>query len=138
MVDFKTLNGPQLVAEYNRMASDQGLPGIVRFSNVTIGRRRCSELANGGTLDAFTQFNTSTRKNRGKLLKALIDKKGNQNAINDLIRAVYGSANMDKRGALLMVLRGLQNTIRKDRLPYRIEKSKSEAGVINYGLYDQA
>jgi hypothetical protein len=149
MTDYATMSGPQLVIEYNRIATERGLPTVKRFSTTAAGRKRCEALMNGAApraapaprstsgIDIFAEFKTATSKLRGKLLKALADNKGGMVGLAALIRSVYGSTNLDHRGALLMVMRGLENSIRKDRLPYRIEKSKSDTGVISYGIFDK-
>ena len=43
--DFKTMNGPQLVAAYNEMAAKAGIDPVKRFSNAAVGLRRCLDLA---------------------------------------------------------------------------------------------
>lgn len=143
MTDFSAMSGPELVREYNRMATARGLPLVKRFSTTDAGVRRCAALENGtprtrAPLDLLTEFKTSTRKFRGKLLQELADHKGAQVALVQLLRAVYGSPNLTNRGALSMVMRGLEQSIKKDHLPYRIEKLKSETGVASYGLYDKS
>jgi hypothetical protein len=142
MADFTTMSGPELVREYNRLAAERGLPLVRRFATTADGRRRCQRLLANGAVheeaDVFTVFNTSTRKNRGKLLKALNDKKGQQVPLASLIKSVYDSTNPEKRGALQMVMRGLEQSIQKYDLKYRIEKSKTETGAISYGFYDKA
>jgi hypothetical protein len=139
MPDYMTMTGPQLVTEYNRLAEERNLPKVKRFASLAAGRDRCAAIATNTNraADVFAEFNTSSRKHRGKLLMIMAENKGKPVSMANLIRGVYGSVNMDRRGALMMVMRGLQNTISKERLPYVIAKHKSENGVVSYGLYDQ-
>lgn len=141
-MDLTTLNGPGLVNYYNRIAAERGLPLVKRFASPAVGRRRCEALINGPATatnvdTVFTQFKTSVRKNRGKLLQEMHEHKNTQLSLGQLIRAIYGAANLGRRGAMQMVLRGLQKTIKEKRLPYIIKKTKSETGAISYGFYDQ-
>ena len=149
MSEFENMSGPELVQAYNRMAMSRGLRTVTRFADTAVGRRRCEALAsqiNGAVVqhdireqpsgvDIFAIFKTNTGKFRGKLLDALYSKRGTQVTLNKLIMAVYGSCNNGRRGSLLMVMKGLEGSIKKKRLPYRIEKQKTDAGVISYGLY---
>lgn len=154
MSEFENMSGPELVQTYNRMAMSRGLRTVARFADTAVGRRRCEALASqiNGTpgpivqhdireepskVDIFAVFKTHIGKFRGKLLNELYKKRGTQVALIKLIMAVYGSCNNGRRGALLMVMKGLEGSIKKKRLPYRIEKQKTDAGVISYGLYDK-
>jgi len=86
--------------------------------------------------DIFAQFKTNTGKNRGKLLSRLNDDLGQQVPLTQLVRAVYGNQKEENFGALKMVLRGLELSIKKDRLEYEIRKTKIETtGGLAYGLY---
>jgi len=82
------------------------------------------------------QFKTKPHKLRGKLLARLHASIGTPVSVPVLVRAVYGNGS-GNAGALKMVLRGLQLSIKKDNLPYELLKSKVE-GEISYGLFNKA
>ena len=74
---------------------------------------------------------------REKLLVKLVDNLGSQVRLNDLITSTYGreAAKEDMKGALGMVLKGVNIMILAGKLPYCLEKEKDDKGHISYGLY---
>lgn len=80
-------------------------------------------------------FEAREGSKRGTLLATLAEKQGKQVALPTILKALYGSAD-EGRAKLTMVLRGLQASIDKDKLPFAIHKAKNEAsGEATFGLY---
>jgi hypothetical protein len=102
---------------------------------VTRTRTRTKKAAatDGGIFD---EFKTATTRYRGKALAALHENLNNQVAAGELARAVYGKVGLV--GPLKMVLRGLQASIKDDRLPYELKKEATKEGALSYGLYAKA
>lgn len=74
-----------------------------------------------------TQFGKVTRgSNRDKLLLRLLSADGEYLSRNELMMAVYGEANKDKRGPLSMVLKGLGQLIKARDLKYEIKTRKDD------------
>jgi hypothetical protein len=135
---------------------------VNRFGDLVIARKRCEALAS--SIRAYEsgmkaeenrdkvvaakrvkapvadgimgEFKTNPGKYRGKLLNKLHANIGKQLQLKELVKAVYGaSVDVDDCiGPLKMVMKGLLASIKKDKLPYKIEKRK-EDGVTSYGLY---
>lgn len=83
-------------------------------------------------------FKTREGSNREALLVALAAKQGKQVPVKDLVTAVYetktDAANEKARGKLGMVLKGLQVSIEKDKLPFAVHTQRVD-GESSIGLY---
>ena len=157
--NFKEMTGPQLVEAYNKMATAKGLPPVKRFSNAAVGLRRCLDLSegkaaggakktaakpvkkvNGAKEDKRSpigiQFEVRHGTVKAKIVDALGSAKNKQLPINVLLKAGYGSMNVENKGALGMVLKGVQANIKKHRLPFNLVKEKNaETKEISFGLH---
>jgi hypothetical protein len=147
-MDYSSLSGTELVRAFNSMAEsttgrELGVRPVNRFANLDIGRQRCQQLASSiqarsdGLIEVDAEeilelFKTNIKKNRGKLLARLYGTMNAQVSFRELLDAVYSGGG--NKNSILMVMRGLQMTISKKRLPYCIEKRKAE-GELSYGLY---
>ncbi len=158
---YEDMSGPELVRTFNEMANSKfgrelGARTVSRFKDIESGRARCLALESsikargeglrgveeevktnsGGGGDIFATFKTNTGKNRGKLLAALASAKNSQVKVESLLKAVYNSSNKEARGKLMMVMKGLTDTIDKKHLPFQVKKER-EGGETSYGLYDK-
>ena len=72
-------------------------------------------------------FKVRSGSRREALLLAL--DKGHPVSVTNLIHAVYGNKDASQRGPLRMVMRGLFDSIKKDKLEYKIVKSDKNKEV---------
>ena len=72
---------------------------------------------------------------RERLVDALGRRKGKQVASAELIKIVYGSATKDaSHGSLMMIIKGAEGMIKKNKLPYTIRKERA-GKEITLGLH---
>ena len=72
--------------------------------------------------------------NREKALKTLAGKFGKPVPRTTLLKATYGSANEKNIGALSMVLKGAESTIKGKKLPLQIVRERDEKEGMTYAL----
>lgn len=142
----KDMSGPELVAAYNVLAPRVGASPVAKFKDLKTGIRRLEELkkqqnkapektppsdARGKML-----FNFGVREgtNREKVLGALWENKGKATPRKVLLKAVYGNVSEENVGALSMVLKGLMDKINTSKLPYSIDKGKTEDKEVTYAF----
>jgi hypothetical protein len=147
MAAYSEMNGVELVRAYNEMAKTRtgqelGTKTVDRFSSIEVGIKRCEWLASSikareaglaendaSDVDLFRRAKVKPASLRGKLLAEFINHQSEPLTLEALAKAIYGS---DKQIApARMVIRGLQDSIRKARLPYEIVSERKE-GVTTY------
>ena len=145
--NYDDMTGPELIAAYNALATAP----VKRFATRADALRRVKALAAGEKEKAPKAGKTATPKKSGgklveqfearegthreKLLAAFDANFGKQLTVNALLKSVYGSANIERKGALMMCLKGAAGTIKKNKLPYQIKKEKNEAKELTIGLH---
>lgn len=146
------MNGPELVAEFNRLASTNGQKPVKRFATRKAALKRIVALKKEPTVKGKApkakkapkedkrskigvEFNVRAGTNREKLLDALYDSYKKPITKRDLMKAVYGNVADENKAAVQMVMNGLYYMIDKGKLPYKIMKQKNEQKEITFGLY---
>lgn len=158
--DYADMSGPELVEAYNKIS---GKPPIKKFKDRATALKRLAELQTAAAAKAppspsvratasatapgtkstdktsdnklAAEFGARSGTNREKLLVALADNFKKQVPVLDLLKAVYGSKNLENTGALGMVLKGAEATIKKHKLPYLVKKEKNDANEPTIGLH---
>lgn len=76
--------------------------------------------------DLKEAFKVREGSNREKLLEALAARQGKQVPVKDLLKAVYGTSTVSAQsnGKLGMVANGLDASIEKDKLPFRVFRTR--------------
>jgi hypothetical protein len=135
------MNGSQLVAEYNRRASANGAKPVKRFATRKAALKRIASLKAPSKAPKEdkrskigVEFNVRNGTNREKLLEALYGSYKKPMTKRDLLKSVYGSASEDNKGAVQMVMKGLNVMITKGKLPYKIVKEKNAQKEITFAL----
>ena len=147
------MNGTQLVAEYNRLASSVGAKPVKRFATRAAAVKRIAAIkaeASPATKAKVkkekktkeekrskigVEFNVQSGSNREKMLEALHANYKKPVTVRDLQKSVYGSVSGDNKGAVNMVMRGMFVMITKGKLPYKIVKEKNEQKEITFALH---
>lgn len=142
------MNGSELVVEYNRLAAAAGHKLVKRFADRKSAIRRIASLSpkTNGSKKAEkekketrskigVEFNVRSGTNREKLLEALYVNFKKQVTKRELLKEVYGSTAEDNQVAILMVMKGLNSMIDKDKLPYKVVRGKDEKKETTFGLY---
>jgi hypothetical protein len=80
------------------------------------------------------EFGARLGTNREKLIEALHGSFGKFVPINQLLKAVFGSMNEENRGALAMVMKGVEVMIKDEKLPYKTDRKKDDKGLA-WGLF---
>lgn len=117
----------ELVKEYNRIS---GKPPIKAFRTAADGIKRIKAVSEATSKPAAKkaaglagEFGVRVGSNRAKFLGALhLNRKVKE---EDVLKEVYGSKNTYNKGALSMVLKGLNQTIETEKLNYKISRSKN-------------
>ena len=140
------MNGPELVAEFNRLASTNGQKPVKRFATRKVALKKEPTVKGKAPKDKKVpkedkrskigvEFNVRAGTNREKLLDALYDSYKKPITKRDLMKAVYGNVADENKAAVQMVMNGLYYMIDKGKLPYKIMKQKNEQKEITFGLY---
>lgn len=152
--DYAEMSGPELVAAYNKKS---GKPPIKKFKDKATGLAAMAKLMSkpsaataplseivrkvkpepkeGSANKLAAEFGARVGSFREKLLIALDENYKKMVPVPELLKATYGSKNIENAGALTMVLKGAQTMIEKNELPYTLKKEKNEAKEISYGLF---
>ncbi len=75
--------------------------------------------------------------NREKLLALFEKNKGYQVSISDMMKAVYGKAQKDLKGPVMMVMKGLLIVFKTQKKPWEIRKTR-ENKENYFGLYNKS
>lgn len=151
--DYADMSGPELVEVYNKIS---GKPPIKKFKDRATALKRLAELQTAAAKSPpspaasatsansaekisdnklAAEFGARPGTNRERLLKALDENYKKQVPILDLLKAVYGSKNLENTGALGMVIKGAEGTIKKHKLPYQLKREKNDAKEATIGLH---
>lgn len=158
------MNGPQLVEEYNKLAALNGAKPVKRFASTAAGLKRIEALKEGKVKVAKPkkekvakekkpkvakvkkekeekrskigiEFDVRSGSKREKLLEAMHSNYKKPLTGRELLKLVYGSTSEDNKGAVNMVMRGLDVMITNGKLPYKIVKEKNEQKEITFALH---
>jgi hypothetical protein len=136
------MTGPELVAEFNRLSPKP----IKRFASRKDALKRIAALKPSGNSKKKkatkedkrskigVEFNVRNGTIREKLLEALHSSYKKPVTKRDLLKSVYGSASEDNKGAIQMVMKGLNVMIVKGKLPYKIVKEKNAQKESTFAL----
>lgn len=150
---IEEMSGPELVAEHNRLRPDKP---VKRFKDRAAGMKavqkllasvsgaQASSAAEKETVEGdkgvrvmsgklIEEFGVRAESNRAKVLTQLVIGKAIKRAA--LLKAVYGSGNEKNVGALSMVFKGLEQTIKAEKLPYEIKRTKDDNKEVSYGIF---
>src|SRR5262245_54237831 len=129
-MDYASMNGPELVVEYNRLAASLGKKSIKKFSSVDAGRKRVKALAKEIEGPAATSGRGRKKKEvtypsdtlaeafhpGGKKMPRLVDafvaQLNNFIEVKHLLSAVYGNQNSENTGALVIIIRRVEQHIK--------------------------
>lgn len=149
--NYDGMSTGELVKAFNALSPDKP---VKRFADKASALRRVKALVSGGAAKKANgsakhasaektkksgglveQFEARPGTVRQKLLSAFDSHLGKQLTVNALLKSVYGSANIENKGALMMSLKGAAGTIKKNKLPYQIKKEKNDAKELTIGLH---
>lgn len=88
-----------------------------------------------GAAKIIEAFELREGSNREKLVTALVKNAGKPMTIDALLKATYGKASEENRGALNMVIGGARNTIVKNKMDLQIVAHANDKGERCVGLY---
>lgn len=142
------MSSSELVTEFNRLAATAGLKPVKRFADRKSAIKRISALkpkTNGAKAPKKVakedkrskigvEFNVRSGTNREKLLEALHANYRKPVTKRELLKTVYGSQSEDNQVAILMVMKGLNGMISKDRLPYKVVRGKNDKKETTFAL----
>lgn len=80
------------------------------------------------------QFGLREGTNREKLVDALLAAKGKAQTVSQLLKATYGNAKEENKGALMMVMKGVQIMIDKNKIKLSLIKGKTEDKEMTFAL----
>ena len=158
--DYADMSGPELVAAYNKRS---GKPAIKKFKDKATGLAAMAKLdtekaaaakaaksvsaagdkpktekkeKEGSANKLAAEFKARVGSFREKLIIAFDENYRKFVAVPDLLKAVYGSKNLENTGALTMVVKGAETMITKSKLPYELKKDKNkDTKEISFGLW---
>lgn len=153
--DYAEMSGPELVEAYNKVSGKPpikkfkdkatGLAAMAKIESEKANRKKMSAAKGNGSAKApkepsanklAAEFDARPGSFREKLLIAFDDNYRKFVKTKDLLKAVYGSMNLENTGALTMVIKGAQTTIEKKKLGYELRKEKdADTKDISYGLW---
>ena len=147
------MKGPELVAEYNRLSVAAGLKPIKRFASQKDALKRIAKLAGKPAKDAkkvrapkaakedkrsksSIEFGCRFGSKSEKLVLFFRDDHyRNMVPVGDVLQKMYGSKNVENKGALQMRLSWIDKTIAELKLPYELRRAKGESKEMEIGLY---